>query len=129
MRNRIDHFVIRRGNLQRHSVINTPGDHVVAARAGTERLEEFKPPSGEGKIGIQAKSLLWQESDEVKKRAADDAVISRIYREPVKRPSADVWRYYSIPRGGWGCFHLQTLPQAGHSRTTLKASNSCVLRS
>jgi hypothetical protein len=39
VRNRIDHFAIRRGNLQRRSVINTPGDHVVAARAGTERLE------------------------------------------------------------------------------------------
>ena len=39
VRNSIDHFAIRRGNLQRRSVINTPGDHGVAARAGTERLE------------------------------------------------------------------------------------------
>ena len=35
------------------------------------------------------------------KNAADDAVISRIYRELVKRPGSDVLRYYSIPRGGW----------------------------
>jgi len=28
VRNRIDHFAIRRGNLQRRSVINTPGDNV-----------------------------------------------------------------------------------------------------
>ena len=55
------------------------------------------------------------------KNAADDAVISRIYCELVKRPGSDVLRYYSIPRRRWAAFILQTLPQAGHSRTTLKA--------
>ena len=35
----IDHFAIRRGNLQRRSVINLPGDHGVAPRRnGTIRI-------------------------------------------------------------------------------------------
>lgn len=47
------------------------------------------------------------------KNAADDAVISRIYRELVKRPGSDVLRYYSIPRGGWAAFIYKLFHKQG----------------